>query len=1760
MRQDGAAFAAANQKRQRNPRYVIGIIFDTGSLYFASHDDIPDVPTVVTSYAILSPSVVSQRLNPEQARATIGSASFSLVDRGAAITDAIRSKLAAGKGLREKTVKFWLGEEGLSFNDFALMQTQIVSGVTYENGEYRVACSDIQRAMRKEIFDLATTNLSSSISATDTTISVVSTTAFSTVFHGPTYTDAPSSTVGYIAIGSGDRKEIIRYTGKTGTTFTGCTRGVLGTRAQAWTVDGTTPPDRREKITEHVYLELPAVKLLYALLTGTLYGDAATLPASWHLGIDAASWIRTADFTGIGADLWNLSDETKSLIVRFNGLTKTDGKAFIEKELLLLLGAFMPVYADGALGLRRLARVLRTAPAVMTLDETNVIAVGALEHDMGAVANTIRIDWNWNGREFTRQHLLTDSASINAHGKAEPAVLAFKGLFGSRATDVAIRNRAESYRDRVSAPPESVDVEVLTSLNAIEVGDVVRLKLRNLRDYAGPAGGIDRAFEVQQVSFQPAAGTLRLSLFGSTAAARGVPATTGTPLPDAFYTAAGTALSAVPGVTIVGDVMTAAPASPYAGGATLTAAESILYHDGPLTIGAGVDFKFTENVQLRVKGFLTVNGKITSIGGGFAGATDDTTTSEVSGTPGYVGNTRAWDGIQIGQRSGNPIQSTRPAPVTRGKYSQAPQLELSISGTTLTGLPTDLRGTSGGAGGKLNYQSTRVAAAGAGGASGGGLAIICRGLGFGVAGQIDLSGTDGALGSSYAYEDKTWYAGSGAGGGPGSLLVLLDGGSISWPDLESKFIGKVGITPDPNYTSGIVNRYLDPGEAHRYNRNEQGFAGYRDPSIISGLDLSYSALRIQYLPEPQTATADQGSKPPAATNLVADGQIGFNFITATLDAPDQYDSIEFWAAATNDRSGAGLLPVGKSAAIMHPLPGGSTRYYWVRTVRYPSPDEAPVYSDWYPSSATGGISATASSAAGGTPGDPVIMEYSVDGSTGWHSTFTAGDLYARHKIGTGGTFTPAYRIVGEQGPTGSTGATGNFIDRVFRQSASQPATPTGNSPAGWTDAPTDDLSGNAIWMSEGEKTSGGSLIGSWSTPIQISGVPGRLVRLIADRQAFTFDASNNPSPTLQTINFSVVRQNVTGTASFTTTPTVALGGSGDTRTLTVANFGANSSVKVQVALAGFTDEITIVRLKDGATGATGAAALTPYLSNETHTVPADAEGNVLSYAGASGNFRVFQGTTDVTASCTFAVLSNPQGLSGPLIGAGGAYSVTGGLDAAEFVGEITFRATHTPSGAVLDQKFTLTKSRAGAPGDGSNLLRVDRWAVGAYVDHNQGNFIRNGSAAENAIVLAPGPLGATVPCWECRPAGDGQDDGGWNNSGDLVGKIDSKKTYRSVVAFWVNELNGNIYHGCDLNNTRNLLGVQDTNPYFLGANLNSLSGVIVPGRWYLSVGIIHGEDYTGGASTLSGVYDVATGRKVLVNNEFKMMPGATYQTHRAYHYYNTSGSPPATRQRFAQPRFELLDAGPPLTALMPTGALFLFATGFTFRYDASGNPSPSGQSIKLVAGRQNYDGAISYATSPAVTLDAVPGEPDNRLLTISNFGSNETVTITITGAAGLTDFVTVTRVRDGASGPTGPQGPTGPGGPQGPTGPTGPQGPQGPAGPAGPAGTLLAVVYAPVVGAASGFSITGNVSIGAGSPTIQNGTSPYSFVWTRAADVRGDVVMSISNPNVQSPVFSGTGIADGDPSIALWQVEVTDATGKKGVAMVSVRLRWTSLL
>lgn len=231
----------------------------------------------------------------------------------------------------------------------------------------------------------------------------------------------------------------------------------------------------------------------------------------------------------------------------------------------------------------------------------------------------------------------------------------------------------------------------------------------------------------------------------------------------------------------------------------------------------------------------------------------------------------------------------------------------------------------------------------------------------------------------------------------------------------------------------------------------------------------------------------------------------------------------------------------------------------------------------------------------------------------------------------------------------------------------------------------------------------------------------------------------------------------------------------------------------------------------------------------------------------------------------------------------------------------------------------------------NNLIRsAAYWTPGT--SGSQGPFNQNGSTDENAVEYQTGPLGAVEAVWTTANGND-NGDGGWNV--DVA--IDPDKTYRNTV--WMKQTGGNsqrLYLGCSQSNTKNLDGTSNGNPYHWSGNLPQLD------KWYLVIGIIHPQGYTGNGSDLSGIYDPETGEKVTSITEFKNAGGDT-QRQRVYRYYVTN---PNHKAQFARPRFEEVNGNEPTL-----GALI----GRIPQDGAQGPQGPQG-----VPGEPGEDGQVYY--------------------------------------------------------------------------------------------------------------------------------------------------------------------------------------------------------
>lgn len=162
--------------------------------------------------------------------------------------------------------------------------------------------------------------------------------------------------------------------------------------------------------------------------------------------------------------------------------------------------------------------------------------------------------------------------------------------------------------------------------------------------------------------------------------------------------------------------------------------------------------------------------------------------------------------------------------------------------------------------------------------------------------------------------------------------------------------------------------------------------------------------------------------------------------------------------------------------------------------------------------------------------------------------------------------------------------------------------------------------------------------------------------------------------------------------------TMATGGCvGNTLTVKASDgvfYNDVARIKLLTSDASVYDLMSVVKIRDGAAGGN---SIVVQLSNDSHTLPADGNGNVLSYNGANTVVTVYEGGEDVSSQWNIGATAG-SGVTGRTSTDNSGhltYTVTGLTDDASYV-EIT--ATFPKTGAAqtrVTKRFSLTKNRSG---------------------------------------------------------------------------------------------------------------------------------------------------------------------------------------------------------------------------------------------------------------------------------------------------------------------------------------------------------------------------------------------------------------------------------------------------------------------------------
>jgi hypothetical protein len=148
-----------------------------------------------------------------------------------------------------------------------------------------------------------------------------------------------------------------------------------------------------------------------------------------------------------------------------------------------------------------------------------------------------------------------------------------------------------------------------------------------------------------------------------------------------------------------------------------------------------------------------------------------------------------------------------------------------------------------------------------------------------------------------------------------------------------------------------------------------------------------------------------------------------------------------------------IEPGGRGGEVVN-VRGVELKGILAHRIIYPQPGKTPLWYAYAPKTAKRVLNGQWSYpiCINSYPQTPTVAEFSIDGSTNWHSDFDSTDKYMRTRTPPD-SWGSVMKISGEASSDGIS----DYIDYQFRRAYQQPTRPTGNDPAGWDDVPPVDV-------------------------------------------------------------------------------------------------------------------------------------------------------------------------------------------------------------------------------------------------------------------------------------------------------------------------------------------------------------------------------------------------------------------------------------------------------------------------------------------------------------------------------------------------------------------------------------------------------------------------------------------------------------------------------------------------------------------------------
>lgn len=441
-----------------NKQYTQNIVLKIGADYYSDYQVdsgltvdadkiglIINVKTPATTFDIKTINSTTQTLQ------------FELLDKDEIISILIGN---SSNALMGEAVECYIGfiTGSFAWADYKKISETNIKKIKKTINGYSFDCTELTDALNEPIFDVAD-SLNASITSGDTSLTLNDA------------TDFPTS--GALKIDD----EFMLYSGKSGNTLTGLSRGDLSSIAASHAADA---PVFFVYYTGNVN---PITLLLQLLISPGGGGTYDVL--SDGIGLSNTK-VDVTTFESIRTTYFNTDQ------FRFYLYNLGKGMEFIQKELLLALNCRI-FSKNGKISIAILDQVNYGDP-VEELDEDSVIGNPSWEVNSDQVINKVVINYAYSEGEqkYSRQYIASDADSISLYGEKPKLELNFKGIQSDLNGAAIAGNRATRLLERLATPQAKIKAKSQFDKSNFDFGQNIRLIHRYVPKQGGGLGIADQ--------------------------------------------------------------------------------------------------------------------------------------------------------------------------------------------------------------------------------------------------------------------------------------------------------------------------------------------------------------------------------------------------------------------------------------------------------------------------------------------------------------------------------------------------------------------------------------------------------------------------------------------------------------------------------------------------------------------------------------------------------------------------------------------------------------------------------------------------------------------------------------------------------------------------------------------------------------------------------------------------------------------------------------------------------------------------------------------------------------------------------------------------------------------------------------------------------------------------------------------------------------------------------------------------------------------